>query len=179
MYEPPAPGKTAEPAGTETTGARPPAEPYRGPDRAVPPDGDTAETIQELVARFVRAFGLHQPERTPCGQPMPVSEAHAVAELGRDGPLRQVELGRRLRLEKSTVSRLVGQLVERGWAVRDAAHEDGRGVTVRLTDAGRAAAARVGEARRQRYAALLDRIPPARRAEVLRALRTLAEAADD
>lgn len=68
--------------------------------------------------RFVRNFGLHQPDRTPCGQPLPVSVAYALAEIARDGGLRQVELGRRLKLEKSTVSRLVANLRIRGW-VRD------------------------------------------------------------
>jgi DNA-binding MarR family transcriptional regulator len=136
--------------------------------------------VQRALVRFVRAFGLHQPERTPCGRPMSVSEAHALVELrGGGDELRQIELARRLRLEKSTVSRLVGQLAGRGWAVRDPAQEDGRGVLVRLTDPGRAAADSVAEAREVRFARLLDRIPPAARADVLRALHTLTEAADE
>jgi DNA-binding MarR family transcriptional regulator len=139
----------------------------------------TTAAVQEAMARFVRAFGLHRPERTPCGQPLPVSEAHALAELRGAGALRQAELGRRLRLEKSTVSRLVGQLAARGWVDRDAAREDGRGVLVRLTDAGRSAADRVAAAREERFTRLLERIEPARRAEVLDALRVLAEAADE
>lgn len=92
--------------------------------------------LQEAVARFVRAFGLHQPDQTPCGQPVPVSEAHALGELARDGALRQSELAHRLRLEKSTTSRLVTQLINRGWADRTPAPDDGRGVLVQLTPHG-------------------------------------------
>ncbi|MQA97184.1 MAG: MarR family transcriptional regulator, partial [Streptosporangiales bacterium] len=33
------------------------------------------QELQQAVARFVRAFGLHQPDQTPCGQPIPTSEA--------------------------------------------------------------------------------------------------------
>jgi DNA-binding MarR family transcriptional regulator len=129
--------------------------------------------------RFVRNFGLHQPDRTPCGQPVPVSEAHALVEVARDGRLRQVELARRLRLEKSTVSRLVANLVGRGWVHRLAATDDGRGVELELTEAGVSAASGQAMARHARLAGLLDRIPDDRRAAVLGALQTLAEAADD
>jgi DNA-binding MarR family transcriptional regulator len=135
--------------------------------------------LQEAVARFVRAFGLHQPDQTPCGQPIPTSEAHALGELARDGALRQSELAHRLRLEKSTTSRLVTQLINRGWAERTPAPDDGRGVLVRLTPHGVKAAARLAEARAKRFSAILERVPEGERADVLRALTTLTEAIDD
>lgn len=72
------------------------------------------DAAQEALMRFVRHFGLHQPDRTPCGPPLPVSEAHAMVKIAREGRIRQVELARRLRLAKSTVSRLVANLVGRG-----------------------------------------------------------------
>jgi DNA-binding MarR family transcriptional regulator len=141
-------------------------------------DGDLA-SAQEALQRFVRNFGLHQPDRTPCGQPLPVSEAYALLELARADPLRQVELGRRLRLEKSSVSRLVGNLIARGWVSRRAADDDGRGVLLELTEAGRVAVDRQRAAREAKFAALLARIPDGQRAAVVAALRTLAQAADD
>jgi DNA-binding MarR family transcriptional regulator len=134
---------------------------------------------QDALMRFVRNFGLHQPDRTPCGQPLPVSEAHALAELARDGPLRQVELARRLRLEKSTVSRLVANLTARGWVHRRPAVEDGRGMTLELTEAGVLAAATQAQARRARFTALLARIPDEQRSAVVQALQRLAEVTDE
>lgn len=137
-----------------------------------------AAELQDLVVRFVRDFGLHQPDRTPCGQPLPVSEAYAISELARSGELRQVELVRRLRLRKSTTSRLVGQLVRRGWVERDDAPSDGRGVLLRVTDAGRVAAEDVAKARSERFSLVLQGIPESERADVLRSLELLVEAAD-
>ncbi|GAA3446641.1 hypothetical protein Pve01_40010 [Planomonospora venezuelensis] len=131
------------------------------------------------MARFVRAFGLHQPDQTPCGQPVPTSEAHALGELARGGALRQSLLAHRLRLEKSTTSRLVTQLINRGWAERAPAPDDGRGVLVRLTPHGAEAAARLAAARAERFSAVLDRIPEGERADVLRALTVLTEAMDE
>jgi DNA-binding MarR family transcriptional regulator len=138
-----------------------------------------AMDLQEAVARFVRAFGLHQPDRTPCGTPVPISEAHALGELAREGELRQVELVHRLRLEKSTTSRIVAQLVQRGWAERASAPGDGRGVLVRLTPEGHQAAERLAAARQARFGAALDRIPAEDRETVLHAFTLLTEAVDE
>ncbi|MDQ0846380.1 MULTISPECIES: MarR family winged helix-turn-helix transcriptional regulator [unclassified Streptomyces] len=140
---------------------------------------DDPAALQEALGNFVRAFGLHQPETTPCGQPLSVSEAHALGELGQEGELRQVELTRRLRLQKSTVSRLVTQLSTRGWVERAPAPDDGRGVVLRLTPAGRRAAQNLAQARRERFSRLLESIPAHERAGVLHALDVMAEALDE
>ncbi|GAB2894459.1 MarR family transcriptional regulator [Streptomyces sp. S.PB5] len=140
---------------------------------------DDPVVLQEALGSFVRAFGLHQPETTPCGQPVPVSEAHALGELAQEGELRQVELTRRLRLQKSTVSRLVTQLSSRGWVERAPAPDDGRGVVLRLTASGRQAAQNLAQARRERFSRLLESIPAHERAGVLHALDVMVEALDE
>jgi DNA-binding MarR family transcriptional regulator len=139
------------------------------------PDADVA-MLQERLAGFVRAFGLHQPEQTPCGQPIPVSEAHALIELAHDAPFTQAELGRRLRLEKSTISRLVDQLAARGWITRGRDPRDGRATSLLLTPAGQRAAANLATSRRRKFADLLAAIPDTERDAVLHALKTLTEA---
>jgi DNA-binding MarR family transcriptional regulator len=138
-------------------------------------DADVA-MLQERLAGFIRAFGLHQPEHTPCGQPIPVSEAHALIELARDAPFPQAELGRRLLLEKSTISRLVDQLVARGWVERGQDPRDRRATSLSLTAAGRQAAANLANARRQKFAQLFAAVPETERETVLQALKTLTEA---
>jgi DNA-binding MarR family transcriptional regulator len=137
---------------------------------------DAAE-LQGRVAAFVRAFGLHRPDETPCGAPVPVSEAHALAVLGERGPLSQTELGHELRLTKSTVSRLVDQLERRGWAGRRNGKDDARRRLVELTSEGTKVAEQIGRQRAERMAQLLESIPPSDRAAVLSALDTLVEAA--
>ncbi|MEU7613893.1 MarR family winged helix-turn-helix transcriptional regulator [Micromonospora sp. NPDC049204] len=141
--------------------------------------GEEVDAAQEALMRFIRNFGLHQPDRTPCGQPLPVSEAHAMVEIARQTGIRQTELARRLRLEKSTVSRLVTNLVNRGWVHRETADNDGRGVVLLLTEAGTTAAAQQADARRHRLTTLLARVPDDQHATVVRALQTLAEAANE
>jgi DNA-binding MarR family transcriptional regulator len=62
------------------------------------------------IVRFVRAFGLHRPDDTPCGAGVSVSEAHALAVLATAPPMTQGKLAAELCLTKSTISRLVDQL---------------------------------------------------------------------
>jgi DNA-binding MarR family transcriptional regulator len=148
------------------------------------PPVDPATDAQQLQARlvaFIRAFGLHQPDTTPCGKPIPVSEAHALMELARDRdqPLGQHELARRLRLQKSTVSRLVTQLTQRGWVERERDPDDGRATLLRLTPAGQTTADDLAAARTATFNRLLDAIPTPERDNVLRALHVLTEALHD
>lgn len=138
-----------------------------------------ADALQDQIVGFIRAFGLHQPDRTPCGQPVPVSEAHALHELGPVEELGQLELGRRLRLQKSTVSRLVANLIAKGWVQRQEDPADGRAARLTLTPAGRTAAADLAAARAQRFSTLLAAMPEADRARVADAFAILNRSLDD
>ena len=146
--------------------------------RAPAAAGRTAEEVdlQERMIALIRAFGLHKADQTPCGRPVSVAEAHALMELSRAETLVQKELASRLRLEKSTVSRLVGMLEDRGWVERSRSPQDGRALELRLTGAGKRTAENIAEARRAKFARVLEAIPEEERGSVLEAVRILEEA---
>jgi DNA-binding MarR family transcriptional regulator len=106
-----------------------------------------------------------------------MSAACLLAELHADGPLRQVELGRRLGLDRGNVSHAVSQLVRRGWVRRELATGDRRGVVVALTDQGDETANYLAEARRSRIAMLFSRIPADQHPCVLAVLVLMSRAA--
>lgn len=135
-----------------------------------------AYELEHTLAAFVRAFGLHQSEQTPCGVNVSVSEAHTLAELARTGGLTQGELVTFLKLEKSTVSRLVQSLDERGWLNKEAHPTDGRARLLTLTPEGSKKAAHIAKARRAKFEALTSALPKPKREAVLTALATLTEA---
>lgn len=132
------------------------------------------DDLEQRLMAFVRAFGLQMPERTPCGEPISASQAHALTELAA-GSLTQAELAPRLRLDRSGVSRLADALADRAWLRRERHPQDQRAVQLVLTEAGRAAADRVAGARRARLATLLDSVPAHERDNVLHALDVLTE----
>jgi len=134
------------------------------------------QQFAEAIVRFIRSFGLHRPDRTPCGIEAGVAEAYALSELS-TGRRRQMDLVERLNLSKSTVSRLVDGMVERGWVERGQVASDGRGVLLALTPAGSDVARRLARARRDRFRALLAAVPEERRSDVIDVLRIMEEAA--
>ncbi|MEW6583044.1 MAG: MarR family transcriptional regulator [Actinomycetota bacterium] len=139
----------------------------------------TGADLQAAMVALIRAFGLHHPDRTPCGVAVPVSEAHALSELADRGAMTASELCRVLGLEKSTVSRLVGQLERRGWVVRERCAEDARRSPMELTAEGRRMADQLAAARARRFDALLSRLPEGERAAAVRGVRLLVDAARD
>jgi DNA-binding MarR family transcriptional regulator len=135
------------------------------------------DRLQGSFEGVVRALGLLRPDTTPCGQPMSITEAHAIAELERAGSLTQNGLALALGLQKSTISRLVDQLVDRDLAVRTPNPADQRSVLVSLTTGGADRARRLADARRALFATLLERLEPADRRIVVEGLTRLSEAA--
>lgn len=138
----------------------------------------SAARLQQDLVGFIRAFGLLSTDRTPCGQPMAPSDAHALTEIA-DGGVFQRDLVNRLHLDRSSVSRLVERLVARGWVTRSGGDGDRRTIRLTATPAGQRIAADIAASRAERFAALLNGIPPDRRSEVLDSLRLLTEAARD
>jgi len=138
-----------------------------------------AQRLQDQMVALVRAFGLHRPDQTPCGQPVGVSAAHALMELAQEAPLSHGELARRLRLEKSTVSRLVKQLEQRGWVQQARDSLDGRVVRLALTEQGRQAADQLAAARAAKFARIAASLPAREQETVLHALEVLMRAMND
>ncbi len=120
---------------------------------------DGTPDIQQQLIDFIRAFGLNQGECTPCGQPVSVSEAHALMELAKDAPFSQQVLGERLNLEKSTVSRLVKQLKQNNWIKRERGKKDKRMLLLSLSPKGTEVADCVQIAREKKFNDLLANIP--------------------
>lgn len=98
-----------------------------------------------------------------------------MLELSREPGLSQNGLAARLRLEKSSVSRIVTTLEKRGWVDRRRDTSDTRVVHVYLTDDGRDAAANIEASRHAKFERIFSAIPASERAQVLTSLDTLVE----
>ncbi len=105
-------------------------------------------------------------------------QASVLSYLDDADPTMVGELAEHLGVTASTMSLTLKRLEGAGFVRRDRDPSDRRAVNVRLTEAG----VRVRDARSvlepERVAALLDSLPPPRRAEALRGLHVLADAAD-
>jgi DNA-binding MarR family transcriptional regulator len=136
-----------------------------------------AEDMRAHVQQFVRRFGLLVTRQTPCGYPVSPSYAHALMLLLRrmsDGlPTLQSDLATGLGIDKSNVARLCERMVGAGHALQNVPPEDGRSRSVTLTPKGTRVAQRIEQGSRERFSAVVARIPTRKRRAVISALADL------
>jgi DNA-binding MarR family transcriptional regulator len=142
---------------------------------AVPPTDDAELVLYRLMlvsgfvsAEFARRFGRHR---------LALPDWRVLLELHREGADTAADIARRTGLTAMTVSRSVATLLGQRRVQRTTDPADARRRLLALTPRGRAVIARVlpeGEALAH---ALLQEVPPARRAALAEALGAMLDAA--
>ena len=124
---------------------------------------------QDLLGCFralVRRFSISERADVACCG-VTVAQAATLEALGHEGTLRLGDLGRRLGIAPSTLTRNLARLEETGLVARSADPEDARSARVALTGAGTRAADRL-ERQQQAFArAVLERLPAEKREAVV------------
>lgn len=133
-------------------------------------------TIDHLLMDVFREMGVHRPEQVFPGWSLSLSEIYALSILEERAPLSQQDLGTALALEKSSVSRLVQQLEQRGWVMRERDVRDSRLRLLRLTNEGAQIAERLQQHMSAAHATLFARLTPHEQAALLEGLTALRRA---
>jgi DNA-binding MarR family transcriptional regulator len=107
-----------------------------------------------------------------------MAQVELLQNLAELAPVRVGDLAERLHLANSTVSGLVGQMMDAGLVARQTDRSDRRAASVALTDAGRARLAEWERAHEERIGAALDELSTANRLSVVRALPALRQLAE-
>jgi DNA-binding MarR family transcriptional regulator len=116
--------------------------------------------LQELFGEFLQALGLHRPDQVPRGFDLSLSEMFALLALSVGPPLSQQALAEQLHLEKSTVSRLVAHLEQRGWVRKVRDQHDTRVFRLQLSETGHEQASRLMRSLAERHERLLAALRP-------------------
>jgi len=142
----------------------------------VRPEPDAAPArLRAAISGLVRRFGISERADVSCCG-VTVAQSAALEALSGHGPMRLKELGQRLGIAPSTLTRNLERLIEGGFVARQSDTRDARAARVRLTAAGRRAATGVAERERDFAQQVLDRIPADRRTAVLESLTELLTA---
>jgi DNA-binding MarR family transcriptional regulator len=104
------------------------------------------------------------------------TQCHLLNELARSGPLPLAELGTRVMLEKSWVSRAVDAMVERGLVTKEPNPADARSWLVTLTGEGERTVAELDRTLDEHATQLLGSLDAAERAAVEHSLLLLMKA---
>jgi DNA-binding MarR family transcriptional regulator len=156
----------AAPAGTQ---APAPAEPPAAPASPVRLAAQTWESLFRAQVAVMRRL-----QSGPAFKALALNEYDVLFTLSRcpSGWLRQNELNDHVLLSQSSLSRLVERLEKRGLVQRMPAPDDGRGVLVQLTEAGRELQKQIG---REHVRDIASLVAPALTAAEQRELLRLTE----
>jgi len=133
-----------------------------------------AQQLRESIRALVRRFSLaERADMNCCG--ITVAQAATLEALG-DGGLRLSDLGKRLGIAPSTLTRNLARLEERGLIQKEPDPIDGRAQLVALTERGFEAADGVIRQEEVFARSVLDRLPQGSTADVLATLENLLTA---
>jgi DNA-binding MarR family transcriptional regulator len=121
-----------------------------------------ADELRQGLQQLIRLSRILEPH-SGAGTHASMSEVMALGELADVEAMSQHELARRLGLEKSTVSRLVAGLVDRGWVSRQRNPDNRRLYRLQLTHDGQTAAKQIGKQLRAQHTQLLSGLTQAER----------------
>lgn len=144
------------------------------PDTVPNNPGSPGSLLREVTRLYVRA----QRSAADCCGTTP-TQCQVITELGRSGAIPMNELGRRLCLEKSWISRAIDGLVEEGLVAKAANPADSRSWLVSLTAAGRARLKALNGQIESHAERIMQRIPAAQRAATQQSLLLLLAALRD
>ena len=130
--------------------------------------------LRQASRLAVRELGLLSPTVASSG--CSPTECHTLIEIGRTGHLTAGELSQRLALDKSTVSRVVARLVDRGLVVVGEDRGDQRLKPLVLTPEGQLQLARIDQESNAQVVAALALLAPEERRTVVEGLSLYAKA---
>ena len=134
----------------------------------------TIDRIRAASRRLVRELGFMG--GTFAGTDLPPSAVHALIEIDASGGISARDLGGLLRLEKSSVSRMLRKLVVCGDVIEEPGEKDARTKKLTLSAAGRRRVERIHAFARAQVAGALEQLPSEGHRTVLDGLRLYAEA---
>jgi len=145
----------------------------------VPHDpGPDARRLLQHVRALVRRFAVSERADVFCCG-MTIAQAATLETLRLEGPLRMGELGRRLGITPSTLTRNLQRLLDTGYVKREADGDDARASVVVLTASGRRQADKLEKQEEWFAGEILGRIDPEHRDAVVARLGDLLVAVRD
>ncbi len=135
-----------------------------------------AERLHRLTKELIRRYQFRDWNQICC-YGISISQCHILDVLAEEGDLTMQQLAKRMFKSVSTMTRVVAQLVRRGYVKRHQDPEDRRIVHVSITPQGKAIAAAINRDLIETQKAILEAIPSDQWAGAFKVLEALAQGA--
>jgi DNA-binding MarR family transcriptional regulator len=134
-----------------------------------------ANELRELTRLLVRNIGfLDKSEASCCGTT--IGQCHAIVEIGEAQEISLNELADILKLDNSTISRTVNNLVDQQLVIREIDPQDRRYIKMKLTDKGWTVYGGIEINMNIYFNNLLKDIPEEKHEQVIESLKLLLQA---
>jgi len=138
--------------------------------------GEGAERLHRLTKELLRRYQFRDWNQICC-YGISISQCHILDVLAEEGDLTMQQLAKRMYKSVSTMTRVVSQLVRRGYVKRRQDPEDRRVVHVAITPQGKAVVAAINRDLIETQKAILQAIPSGQWAGAFKVLEALAQGA--
>jgi len=135
-----------------------------------------AERLHRLTKDLIRRYQFRDWNQICC-YGISISQSYILDTLAEEGDLTMQQLAKRMYKSVSTMTRVVAQLVRRGYVKRRQDPEDGRVVHVSITPQGKAIVAAINRDLIETQKAILQSIPADQWAGAFEVLEALANGA--
>jgi DNA-binding MarR family transcriptional regulator len=149
-------------------------------DEAATPAGEPRGPVVDAVVGASRALvAIAARSLGAAGEEVTLPQYRALVVLASRGPQRVVDLAAILGVTASTATRMCDRLVRKGLIRRQRQASDRRSVRVSISADGRELVGAVTQRRRREVQAIVDRMSPAERDQLVTTLRMFADAAGE
>jgi DNA-binding MarR family transcriptional regulator len=135
---------------------------------------DPSQRLREATRLLIQKLGVLERGEAICSG-ITLTQCHVIVETGRKQQLSVNELAELLNLDKSTVSRMVDQLVNSGSIIREPDPNDRRFVMLKLTATGEELFKNIEQSMGRYFTDTLESIPVEKREQVVESLEIFSE----
>ena len=135
-----------------------------------------AERLHQVTKELIRRYQFRDWNQICC-YGLSISQSHILDVLAEEGDLTMQRLAKRMFKSVSTMTRVVGQLVKRGYVKRRQDVEDRRSVWISITPQGKAIVAAINRDLIETQKAILRDIPSGEWAGAFKVLEALTRGA--
>lgn len=131
--------------------------------------------LRGVVQQFIKAFGILEQAKTPCGFSLSLSQVFTLQELEKQ-TLTVTELADKLQLERSSVSRLIDGLVRGDFVTRELNENNRREVILSLTEKGSRSIQKVRDQSVEFYNSILHKMAESEQAQFVESFKAFTRA---
>jgi DNA-binding MarR family transcriptional regulator len=140
---------------------------------------EQSRKLRDSMIWFVQGFTLYDPKKSYPGFYLSPQQSYVLTIVSDHSPISPGEVAKRLRLEKSHLTKIVNSLIEMNAVVKDADPSDHRKLILKTTAEGKRIMRELNKIGIDSYVCLMEKIAPSEREKVIHAIEVMRNATEE